>query len=106
MDGFRQKSCNANASVRDPFCHMFENHGAVMLVINPGTGAIVRANRSAELFYGYPSGTLETMHVGDINTLSRPDISAAMEVAIRERFSRFEFPHRLAGGEMRSVEVH
>ena len=77
-----------------------------MLVVNPETGAIVRANKAAELFYGYPPGTLQLMNIDEINTLSRTEISAAMEAAFRENLMCFEFPHRLSSGEIRSVEVH
>jgi PAS domain-containing protein len=33
------------------FRNLFENHAAVMLILNPKTGEVLAANRAAEKFY-------------------------------------------------------
>jgi signal transduction histidine kinase/ABC-type amino acid transport substrate-binding protein/FixJ family two-component response regulator len=45
------------------FRSMFENHQAVMLLISPETGKIIRANRAAHKFYGYSAQEFENMTI-------------------------------------------
>jgi PAS domain S-box-containing protein len=85
---------------------MFKFHGAVMLLIDPGTGAIIDANLSAEKFYGYPHNTLLTMNIADINTLSHDDIQSEMRQAQEQQRNYFIFKHKVANGSIRTVEVY
>jgi two-component system cell cycle sensor histidine kinase/response regulator CckA len=85
---------------------LFQKHIAVMLLIDPGTGEIVDANAAAERFYGYPSEQLRRMHIEDINTLSGEESRSIRLQALREDRNYFEFPHRLANGDIRTVEIH
>lgn len=88
------------------FRTMFERHHAVMLLIEPGSGAIVDANPAAAAFYGYTRSQLQAMRIDDINQLPPLEVAAARERALREEKNYFVFPHRLANGEVRIVEVH
>lgn len=88
------------------FRTMFEHHGAPMLLIDPEDGAIIDANTAATTFYGYPRGQLLAMSVDDINTLPPEQIKEERLRAAREERKHFVFPHRLASGEIRTVEVH
>ena len=90
----------------DFFQALFEKHNAVMLVIDPGSGAIIHANLAAARFYGYPVEVLQTLNIADINILTRQQIHAEMAQAKTSRRNCFKFPHRLASGEIRTVEVH
>jgi len=83
----------------------FERHAAVMLLIDPADGRILRANAAAEDFYGHPPGTLETLHIQDVNTLTTTQIQAEMDLARAQARDFFVFRHRLADGELRTVEV-
>ena len=85
---------------------MLVEHEAVMLLIDPVTGAIVDANRAAERFYGYGRRTLTTMSITDINTLPVGEVVAQQQRAFTRQANAFIFPHRLADGSLRSVEVH
>jgi PAS domain S-box-containing protein len=85
---------------------MFERHQAVMLLIDPESGAIVDANHAAEEFYGYPRATLTTMKIADINQLPPEIVAAERQRAKLEARNYFVFPHLLADGEIRTVEVH
>jgi len=85
---------------------MFSDHSAVMLLVEPETGAIVEANRAAAEFYGYPVEKLQRMTTDQINTLSPEEVSRHRHEAwLRER-NYFVFQHVLASGEMRDVEIH
>jgi PAS domain S-box-containing protein len=88
------------------FRSLFEHNHAVMLILDPATGAIVDANAAACTFYGWPHATLTQMNIAQINTLSPAEISAEMERAHTYRRNHFEFRHRLASGDIREVEVY
>ena len=49
---------------------MFNEHGAVMLLLNPVTGRIVDANPAAVAFYGYTKEELLSLNIDDIHMLS------------------------------------
>ena len=102
----RKQAENALRESEELFRHMFEDHDAVMLLIEPGTGQILDANHSAEKFYGYSRLTLKTMTMDQINVLSIDEIKQEMQKAERGEVNYFIFPHRLSNGEIHSVEVH
>jgi PAS domain S-box-containing protein len=85
---------------------MFEKHRAPMLLIDPGTGAIVDANASAVDFYGYDAGELTAMRIRDLNELPPDEVDRRRRAANRGDQNRFVFPHRLQSGEVRTVEVY
>ncbi|MEI7769730.1 MAG: PAS domain S-box protein, partial [Chloroflexales bacterium] len=88
------------------FHTMFEEHGAVMLLIEPQGGIIFDANRSAVSFYGYPKSALCAMSINQINMLSPEQVAAERQRALHEERNYFVFPHRLASGAERIVEVY
>ena len=53
----------------EKFRKLFEEHSAVMLVIDPDTGNIVDANRAAADFYGWSIEELRKMNIQQINLL-------------------------------------
>ena len=85
---------------------MFERHGAVMLIIDPTTGAIVDGNAAAADFYGYSRDELCSLSIHDLNQLPPDQVAAEYQKAAAEERSHFEFPHLAAGGETRWVDVH
>ncbi|MCG8488134.1 MAG: EAL domain-containing protein [Chromatiales bacterium] len=88
------------------FRMLFEKSKAVMLTIDPTSGAVLAANHAAEIYYGYRLEQLLNMNIGEINVLSDSEISHEMELAEREERNHFYFQHALANGEIRDVEVH
>ena len=87
------------------FRKLFENHAAVKLLIDSGTGNIIDANEAAVDFYGWSREQLRQMKIQDINTLSPEQVKQAMEKARAGKRIRFEFQHRRADGSVRDVEV-
>jgi PAS domain S-box-containing protein len=85
---------------------IFEQDLAVKLLIEPDTGKILKANRAAASFYGYPVEILQQMRISDINQLDPTEIATEMQAALLEQRTYFIFPHRLASGEVRQVEVY
>lgn len=88
------------------FRSMFQRHQATMLLIDPVTGAIVDANPAAAAFYGYDCDRLRQMRVEEINTMPPEVLSGYRRQALQHDRNVFVFPHRLADGQIRTVEVH
>jgi PAS domain S-box-containing protein len=88
------------------FASMFARHDAVMLLVSPHDGRIVRANLAAQRFYGYPLTRLLGMSIADINPMPNNELRACWRVALAGELNAFAFLHRLADGTVRSVEVH
>ncbi len=85
---------------------MFENHHAVMLLIEPVSGMIIAANKAAENLYGYTKSQFSSLNIEQINCLPSEQIASERHLAAVEQKNYFFFDHRLASGEIRSVEVH
>ncbi len=90
----------------DLYRSLFQHNHAVMLLIDPDTAAIVDANSAACAYYGWSCNELKTMSVDQINTLSRSEIDAQMQLARSEKRRNFSFKHCRAGGDVRDVEVY
>lgn len=90
----------------EQFKDVFENHDAVMLLIDSLSGRIIDANISAERFYGYSRQQLTAMKIQSINQLSPAEVEVARQEAAQQQHNFFIFPQRLANGEIRTVEVH
>jgi PAS domain S-box-containing protein len=86
------------------FHNMFENHDAMMFLVEPATGMVISANRSGRNFYGYDFSA--GINIKDINTLSEEELKTEMSDALAENRNFFAFNHRLANGKIRSVDVH
>ncbi|MFO7728580.1 MAG: PAS domain S-box protein [Desulfonatronovibrio sp.] len=99
----------AEQALRDneeQFRAMFEKHHAVMLLIEPENGKIIHANQSAEKYYGYTAAEFENLTIQQINQSTKEEIASEMANAKALKRNYFYFPHKLATGEIRDVEVH
>jgi len=85
---------------------MFDNHNAVMLLLEPGNGRILDANQSASDYYGYDLATLTSMSIDQINCLPAQQPEQKHPWATAEVNNYFIFPQRLANGELRTVEIY
>jgi diguanylate cyclase (GGDEF)-like protein/PAS domain S-box-containing protein len=85
---------------------VFEQNGSIMLMVEPDSGEIVDANHAAAAFYGYTQRQLIGMNIDRINALPAQAVAEERQRALREERAYFHFPHRLASGEMRDVEVY
>ncbi len=88
------------------FKNLFEKHNAIMLLIEPESGSIIDANNAAAAFYGYSISCLKTMTIYDINVLPAGQINIERKKAVYAKKNFFIFPHKIASGEIRNVEVH
>ncbi len=88
------------------FRSMFERNEAIMLLVNPESGAIEDANPAAAIFYGYSREGLRERTIQDLNVQPLRIGSDQGRSALGAAQSSNVFPHRAAGGEIRTVEVH
>jgi PAS domain S-box-containing protein len=105
----RKSSAKDRASVGSEekiFHLMFEHHSAIMLLSEPQTGVILDANQAAVNFYGYSKSELCGMSIQEINTMPPELVALERQKALSEERNYFVFPHKLASGEERIVEVH
>ena len=89
----------------DTFDSLFEKHAVVMLLIEPESGKIFRANQAASKYYGYSKTKLQQMYIQEINALSPEAVAAERKLAHQENRNYFIFRHKLADGSVRTVEV-
>lgn len=101
----RRRAELALAESEARFRQMFENNASVLMLMEPESGKIVEVNAAAEKYYGYAPGVLKTMSIDQINTLGAAETLAERRRAVREERNFFVFPHRLASGAIRTVEV-
>ncbi len=87
------------------FRSMFTEHSSIMLLVDPETGIIEEANKSAQAFYGYTFYGTEKILIGTINSKSTAEIHQEMNKAATRQLNNFIFNHKLASGEFRTVEV-
>lgn len=84
---------------------LFEKNHSILILINSTTGLIEEANPSACEFYGYSLKQLKQIHISEIQTLPREDITYAMARAKAKKKPHLFLKHKLASGEERDVEV-
>jgi len=88
------------------FRNIFASHNGIMLMIEQESGRIMDANQAAADFYGYSVMQLKRMSIQDINCLSPEEVAEKRRLAMETELNSFIFPHRLADGSIKQVEVH
>jgi len=88
------------------FRTLFERHEAAMLLVDPEPGTIEDANPAAAAFYGYSRERLRKMRIDALCAVPPLTVEGLRKRA-REASPEYEtYPHRLANGEVRTVEVY
>jgi diguanylate cyclase (GGDEF)-like protein/PAS domain S-box-containing protein len=90
----------------DRFRQMFERHNDVMLLIEPISGVIVDANPAASKFYGYPLTYFIGKQIQNIDTNIYSKNQDHLGLVPDNESDHFVSQHKLANGEVRTVEVH
>jgi PAS domain S-box-containing protein len=89
----------------EKFRNIFHNHTAVKLILDPETGKIIEANKSAADFYGWSVDELQQMTLSQINIVSLEMLKQAMEEAQKQKKNQFEIKHTKADGSVVDVEI-
>lgn len=104
IDFFKQKK--ELESSEKKFKDMFENHSAVMLLLDPNTGNIIDANKSCEEFYKYTHQQLITMNISDLDIQSKDELKEELTKSTTGEKTYFIYKHKLSDGTIRDVEVY
>ncbi|MBI4913422.1 MAG: PAS domain S-box protein [Acidobacteria bacterium] len=102
----RKRAEAALAESEARFRQLFEGHAVPMLLVEPESGAFMDVNPAAEVFYGYSRKTFRTFHVWDVNVLPEKRVRERLEECLVRKETQWISDHRLACGEIRTVEVH
>jgi two-component system cell cycle sensor histidine kinase/response regulator CckA len=102
----RRASNQALRESEERFRIGFQRHSASMLLVDAVSGLILDANEAAERFYGHSPETLRQTHVQDLDPSPPEEVAARRQTVVREGRHAFVTTHRLANGELRTVEVH
>ncbi|NTW52572.1 MAG: PAS domain S-box protein [Chlorobiaceae bacterium] len=87
------------------FRGLFEDHSAVMLILDPETGRMVDANHAAADFYGWSREEFRKMNITDINCAS-PDFVLSDINKWEKQTHRYVLArHKRADGSIRNVEI-
>lgn len=97
--------CEKN-DISNDIIAMFNQHNAVMLLIEPMTGQIVEANAAACEFYGYTKEELLKLFMFDLNILNVVELKRQLEVATNKEQKYFVSPHRTKDGTIHLVDVY
>ncbi len=84
---------------------MLSEHTAVVLLVDPASGNIYDANRSAQDFYGYSKEQFVGINIFELNAMGKGEIEALLRSIGQKDLKRFETVHRKANGELVDVEV-
>jgi len=99
MESMSQSKNNVTGQPDDPLFKLaFEQHGMVMLLIDPASKVVLEANQSAADFYGYSRQELQDMPLGQIYLQALDEGQAGKKL--------HAVPHRMSDGKVRTVEIH
>lgn len=88
------------------FSAAFNNHSAVMYLIDADTLRIHAANEAAQKFYGYTEKEFTGIKITDINMITDEEECAYIKQVLAKEQDTYFLKQRLASGEIRDVEVH
>ncbi|MCL3781607.1 PAS domain S-box protein [Prolixibacteraceae bacterium JC049] len=88
------------------FQSLFEYNYSIMLLVDPISGIIEKANNAALDYYGYRDTEIEGQHISLINMTPKETLEKKLKNVVYEQGGVFRFKHRLASGEVKEVEVY
>jgi PAS domain S-box-containing protein len=88
------------------FNTIFHENSSVCLIIEPQSGKIIEANKTALEFYGYNYEEIKTIFISDLNVLSKEETDLKMKTAFESKKKHFRCQHRLRSGEIKHVEIY
>ncbi|NTW84044.1 MAG: PAS domain S-box protein [Chlorobiaceae bacterium] len=101
-----KKAEEALRESEERFRKFFEQHSAIMIVLDPETGNIVDVNNAAVDFYGWRREQLIRMNVINLST-DKPETSRKRLDVWKTTSTRvFTVTHRIADGSLHDIEVY
>ena len=102
----QEAATRALRASEDRYRVLFEGSQVPMFLLDPADGRLVDANRAALAYYGYTREAMLALRIQEINQLPAAAVQRIIARALASECNAFSFPHRLASGELRQVEVH
>ncbi|HEY6837299.1 MAG TPA: ATP-binding protein [Geobacteraceae bacterium] len=87
------------------FSLMFAKHSAIMYLVDPDSLSIIEVNEAARAFYGYTAAEFAELRLTALDTARDVEVQAFAREALRGGEKLRVAKHRLAGGEVRAVEI-
>ncbi|GMW01274.1 MAG: hypothetical protein AMXMBFR84_24110 [Candidatus Hydrogenedentota bacterium] len=86
---------------------MFSQNNAIMLLVDPETGAIAEANPAACMYYGYTYDEIVAMTAADIDVDSSGELAKLFQAVLQRNANAAHSirRHQVQSGEIRDVEV-
>ncbi len=85
---------------------MINDHQAIMVLVEPGSGKIIEANKAALAFYGYTKTELLKMTVQDIHIMGDDEVQD-LRIKANEKGQKYiTLPQRMKDGEIRIVDIY
>jgi PAS domain S-box-containing protein len=88
------------------FRQFFEGNSAVMIMLDPETGAIIDANTAASELTGYSREVLLSMNITEINKLLPTEVAQLRSEIAGEIRKSFFAPLQRADGSLRTMEIY
>ena len=92
--------------VDDCIWQNLDDHGSIMLLIDPEKGSVEYGNQAAAAFFGYPADALAGLPLAELTAGSLDELAAIWEEALAQEENSFVLERRLASGETRAVEIY
>ena len=92
--------------VDDCIWQNLDDHGPIMLLIDPEKGSVEYGNQAAAAFFGYPADALAGLPLAELTAGSLDELAAIWEEALAQEENSFVLERRLASGETRAVEIY
>ncbi len=84
---------------------ILDQHGAVILLLDPDNGNIIYANNAAKVYYGYLGNTLTGMSIFQVDTQAQDKAVENLQKAKAKRSNTFVTEHKLKSGDLKTVEI-
>jgi PAS domain S-box-containing protein len=92
--------------VDDCIWQNLDDHGPIMLLIDPEKGSVEYGNQAAAAFFGYQADALAGLPLAELTAGSLDELAAIWEEALAQEENSFVLERRLASGETRAVEIY
>ena len=87
----RKQAEYALSESEERYKSLFQNNHAIMILIDPDSGAIVDANPAASTYYGWNHEELLKMKIEEINALTAQEIQDELQLARNRKAKPFSF---------------
>jgi PAS domain S-box-containing protein len=102
----QKQSVLALKESEEKFRSFFENTNVIILLVDPVTGKIESANKSAQIYYGYTEMELQKITFYAINIISRSSMDENFKNILNGTTKLLLLQNRLKYGHIRDVEIY